>query len=581
MTTYTIFGAGPGGLYTAYRLVTGGHLGAGDTVNLVEWGNYAFEAGDGGTRPPAGRICSYPYEGVSGKSYIEVGGMRFVEWDPTTSTGHQLVSYMVKTLDLQGDVVPFRTTDDPLFYLRGENFYQDQLTSGAVTAPYNTPGNNQKPPDVLYGNISDLMTTGSKIATRAEQCAFYSSGTLPDSTNSYVYSAGEVISNIGYWNFFYDQAGNEGYNYAADGGGYSSNVINWNAANAAVYNGEFEPGAEFKTLSSGYSQLFVKLYTQAKHFAGMLGVNFNLQSGMRLHSIWSENGVPTFRLATAATPFEAGNVATTDYAILAMPPNSVDLVAQATRYADMTGKIDFLNETKVQNYLESVIEQPSLKVAMFFDSPWWQDAKYPPKLVSTGGTTNIFGPTITDLPLRQIYYFGNNAPTEGGEAVYGLLASYDDMRFTQFWQEMDLAVSQRRVTPISQNYQALVGPQTATPSMERMLILELVKVHWNDPDATVNIPKPLQTVVMDWALNPFGAGYHAWKAHYDITDVMQKVRAPAELGGAPNNVFLIGSAFSNDQAWVEGAFCTAESVLGDYLGIPTIADTTNYPLICG
>jgi hypothetical protein len=31
---------------------------------------------------------------------------------------------------------------------------------------------------------------------------------------------------------------------------------------------------------------------------------------------------------------------------------------------------------------------------------------------------------------------------------------------------------------------------------------------------------------------------------------------------------------------VEGAFCTAESVLVDYYGMTTIADTTNYPLIC-
>ena len=31
-------------------------------------------AGAGGTRPPAGRICSYPYQGADGNFYIEVGG---------------------------------------------------------------------------------------------------------------------------------------------------------------------------------------------------------------------------------------------------------------------------------------------------------------------------------------------------------------------------------------------------------------------------------------------------------------------------------------------------------------------------
>jgi len=580
MTTYTIFGAGPGGLYTAWRLATGGKLSSGDAIELIEWGNYAFETGDGGTRLPAGRVCSYHYQENVENSYIEVGGMRYLEWDPAKSEGHQLVTYTINALGLGSDVVPFLTTENPLYYLRGENFYQEQLAAGTATAPYNTPGNNKQPAYDLYGHISDLMTLGSQIKTRAEQCQFYASGTLPSTTNSFVYGAGNAVSNIGYWNFFYDQAGNEGVNYAADAGGYSSNIINWNAANAAVYNGEFAPGGAFKTLKTGYSQLFVELFSHAKRAATGRGIEFILKSGTRLHSIWSENGKPTFCLATAEEPFTPSAPAATDIAILAMPPRSVELVAQATRYRDMSGKVDFLNETNVQNYLESVIEQPSLKVAMFFDVPWWKVARYPPKLVSSSGDTNIFGPTITDLPLRQIYYFGNNSSSQSGQAIYGMLVSYDDMRFTQFWREMDIPVTARRETPISKTYQALKGAGAATQSMERMLLLELAKVHYNDPNAAGQIPTPLETVVMDWGLNPFGAGYHAWAAHYDITDVMQKVRAPAALGGAANNVFLIGSAFSNDQAWVEGAFCTAESVLTDFIGMETIADTTNYPLIC-
>jgi hypothetical protein len=114
-----------------------------------------------------------------------------------------------------------------------------------------------------------------------------------------------------------------------------------------------------------------------------------------------------------------------------------------------------------------------------------------------------------------------------------------------------------------------------------MLLLELAKVHWNDPNMAHAIPAPLETVFMNWGLNPFGAGYHAWAAHYDIVDVMRSIRAPLAMAGGPNTVFIVGSAYSNDQAWVEGAFCTAESVLNDFLGIPTIAEPHDYPLICG
>lgn len=575
MATYTIFGAGPGGLYTAWRLAGSGKLGAGDRIALIEWGQFSFTQGDGGTRLPAGRICTHHYQNDAANSYIEIGGMRYLQWDRHTGEGHQLVTKTISAVGLDGDVVPFLTTDDPLFYLRGLNYYLSDLGPD-FKAPYNTPGNNERSADHLVSHISDLMIGDQTLNTRQQQCSFYATGVLPDTVSSVVYDAGTNVGNIGYWNFFYDQAGNEGYSYANDAGGYSSNFINWNAANAAIYNGEFAPGGAFKTLKTGYSQLFVALFDKAKQEAAQRGIGFSLTSGTRLHSIWSENGTVHYRTAPGDDPFKGGEPATTDYAFLAMPRHCIDLVAQATRFADMTGKLDFLNDGKVQNYLEAVLQQPSFKVAMFFDRPWWTEAKYPPRLGAS-----IFGPSITDLPLRQIYYFGNNAPQPGGQAVYGMLASYDDMRFTTFWGEMDLSASERRTTAQSRDYQPLIGGRPASDTLTRMLLLELAKVHWNDPNMAHAIPAPLETVFMNWGLNPFGAGYHAWAAHYDIVDVMRSIRAPLAMAGGPDSVFIVGSAYSNDQAWVEGAFCTAESVLNDFLGIPTIAEPPDYPLICG
>jgi hypothetical protein len=86
---------------------------------------------------------------------------------------------------------------------------------------------------------------------------------------------------------------------------------------------------------------------------------------------------------------------------------------------------------------------------------------------------------------------------------------------------------------------------------------------------------------MDWGTDPFGGGYHAWSPHYDICHVMQTMRAPAgELLGKPQNLFITGSCYSIDQSWVEGALCTAESVLQDYLGLdPFCALPDGYTLI--
>ncbi len=420
--SYKIFGAGPGGLYTAWRLITSGTLQTGDSVELVEWGNYDFTGTGSGSRSPAGRICSYHYQKDTSQSYVEVGGMRYVEWDG--KSGHQLVTKTINKLGLDDKVIEFNTTDNPLFYLRGEHFYQDQLGNG-VTAPYNTPGNNEKPADDLFSTISSLIIGDQDLSTRSSQCGFYQNGTLPSNFNSFVYNPGDPVKNVGYWNVFYDQAGNEGYCYAADAGGYSSNVINWNAADAAIYNGEFAPGGSFKTLSTGYSSLFSTLYTKSVEAAQNAGITFNLTSNTRLHSIWYENNVVKYVTANADNPdAPASDPLTADYAFLAMPPHSIELVARATRYQNISGRTDFLNATTVQNYLASVVEQPSYKVAIFFGSEWWKESTYPPKLVNQSHqNVNVYGPRITDIPLRQIYYFGNNAPGQPQQPIYGILAS--------------------------------------------------------------------------------------------------------------------------------------------------------------
>lgn len=579
MTQYTIFGAGPSGLYTAWRLITGGKAAAGDSVQLVEWAHYDF--GSGGTRAPAGRICTHFYNNDPNQSHIEAGGMRFILWDPAKAEGHQLVTLTINLLGLSNKIIDFNTTDNPLLYLREHHIYQADL-SPQNPAPYWTPGNNAAPAATLFSNVSALITGNPGPATRAEQCQFYANGTLPPTFNSFVYPAGTVASNIGYWNVFYDQAGNESYDYANDAGGYTSNVINWNAANAAVYNGEFAPGGAFKTLADGYSELFYELYQQALAAAQSKGISLILTQQTRLHSIWLEGSAIRYRLANASDPYRPATAAmSTDYAFLAMPMNPIQLVAEATRYLDMSGKTDVLNTDAVQLYLQSVTLQPSFRILMFFDAPWWQSVKYPPQLTDNQGTKNIYGPTITDIPLRQIYYFGNNSPNNP-KPVYGVLASYDDMQFTQFWQDLEVPVDARRSVPLSQDYQVMQGPRAATETMVRMVRLELAKVHYGSPNAAGQIPEPLEATYMDFSLNPYAAGYHAWTANYDICDVMQKIRKPSQLvPGSDAHLYITGSAYSNDQAWVEGAFCTAESVLVDFLGMSTIADTSRYPLICG
>ena len=378
-----------------------------------------------------------------------------------------------------------------------------------------------------------------------------------------------------------------------------------------------------------------------------------------------------FTTASRKAPDKELDSKTCDAAFLAMGRYAIDLVAQATRYKDKRrGDFDVLNDERVQLYLESVLMQPSYKIGMFFDSPWWRDdipspPKYPAKLNSyfltqegiktlkkdkfpvkyleaievaateaaqaklkaekqgksydnsvtsliettytaeadfLSATESIIqanltyeeaqqitgvahldtiGPSATDMPIRQVVYFGDNARDKKGKKVYGILASYDDIRYTTFWKALEIGPNREREVAESRDTQPLQGPRRAPEIMVKMLRQQLASLHFGSQAGYASVPEPLETKYMDWSLPPFKAGYHAYYSHYNIGDVQQKIRKPSTLvDGKDSNLFIVGSTYSNDQAWVEGAFCTAESVLNDFFNIEKLIDDTEYPFIC-
>ncbi|MEN2399072.1 hypothetical protein GKZ90_0004755 [Flavobacterium sp. MC2016-06] len=657
--TYSIFGAGAAGLYTAWRLLEGKSkeknnekmLVKGDVLELYDWGQYDFSKKNPGTREPGARVCTWHYKDNKDNSYLELGGMRYSYWNGTPmGAGHRVVTKTIEKLDLKKDSISFNESADPLMSLRAKNMYISDINSNQP-APYavNNYGEDAPPDDGFTTIQSVAITQTSGPVTRREWCKFYEDGKINiDMPDSSIFQKGDLLKEIGYWNLGYDMLGQEGFSYLADGNGYSSNVVNSHSAQSFNVNDEFTPGTEYKTLVKGYSSLFDTLFLEVEKLAKAKGITLNYFPNTRLRSIVHTKAGINFTTATRQDPDKLAESKICNAAFLAMPRAAIELVAEASRYSDKEG-LDVLNHEKVQLYLESVIMEPSYKVGMFFKTPWWRETldggpTYPAKLTSyfltqdgiaklkkenfpsnylkeielakspviIGNSFNdkvsfiaavenaiqerltfkqekqiaviaeldTIGPSITDMPIRQVVYFGDNARDEKGEKVYGILASYDDIQYATFWKALELGPNASREIPESRDCQPLIGPREATPVMVKMLRSQLASLHFGPQADYSSVPEPLETRYMDWSLPPFNAGYHAYKSHYSLGDVQRKIRKPSQLIPKTDcDIFIVGETYSNDQAWVEGAFCTAESVLNDFFGIEEIIDQKHYPFI--
>ena len=595
MANHVIVGAGAAGLYTAYRLLSSGALAQDDTVQLYEWGDR-----------PGGRIFTYTFpDEVGGNGlYCEFGGMRFAvdganfaNGNPI-SEGHVLVQYMIREMGLSTKVVDFHMSTDRLYYLRGTQHYESALTTlGPLPYQFDARAKayitgNVKPPhtftaDNILGAIAGTFAPSLEMSNsfRQQWCDYFGTGTVQAPAATRAFPEGTLVSGMGYWNLLFDQLGDEGFDYVADATGYTSNVINWNAADAMQANNDYGSGSTYMRLDGGYSVLFEALAAEitglAENYPGS-GIRY----GQQLTCIAeATDGTTTCQFLREGGRERTETAVSADFLYLAMPRRALEMVGNSS------GADSLLNRAAMQYFIESSVDQPAIKVVLLFDTAWWTDpaCKFPPRLVdpmapngSSPQAQWVGGDSITDLPLRMIYYFGNNVP--GGPGVTGgpyvVLASYDDMNYAQFWNELE---TQGVVTTApSLRRQPLSGP-TALPTdsaMAELLLRQLADVHGMPVEL---IPPPTALYYQDWGQDPYGAGYHGWAAHYNICEAMDRIRAPYQriFNEADRRVFIIGSCYSFDQAWVEGAFCTAESVLQEFINLPQfVADMPPYTLVC-
>lgn len=557
-TEVAIIGAGTSGLYTAYRLVTDKKYKASEVQ--------IFDMND----KLGGRLESVVMPGMD--FWGELGGMRYLTSQEIVTT--LIEGYPLSETDPAKRIPVLKDTMTPvpfpmgnpsklLMYLRKERFKQDDWDEAQKKG--------EKLPTRYYLNDDDFGFSSDQLFNKVIYDVLMADPWVAENyrdriikgSNPYDYTFkltsrdwddikpklvynfpnspydGRKVNDLGFWNLLKDQVSQEGYEFLANAGGYYSNTINWNSAEAFPYMvGDFSAGTIYKTIEEGYDSI---AYAVANSYMEHDGA-----------CIWSENKLLTFTkehslINTHKYELTFLNLKTnrpwkvySNTLVLAMPRRSLELLDQNNFFFN-------INENSVLNdNIRSVIMEPAFKILMGFEYPWWKELG-----ISSGHS-------ITDLPMRQCYYFGTDPHTDNSM----LLGSYGDMETETFWKALSddkvlFKVKAARSASLQELHE--LDDVQATQLMVGELMNQLRELH--GPDIT--IPDPYVTYFKDWTDEPFGAGYHAWKAGYSVENVMPYMRRPV----ADEQIHICGEAYSDQQGWVEGAFCEAEKMLQEYFGL--------------
>ena len=549
-----IIGAGVSGLYTGWRLLSGEYkegpksarAGAAPRVHVLE-----------ASHRIGGRLETLFLEGMP-HVRGEFGGMRYL-------SSHLLVANLVNFLGLRNTFFPMGDGNN-LFYLRGKRYRSSELA--AATKDKNFPyrmakGERGVSPYTLFNQVFQnvLAAGGMQPPNTAEQW---------NELKTNLMYKGKHIYDVGFWNMMLDELSNEGFNYVADAGGYYSNIVNGGAGEGMEeIMGDFSSNPTYLTLEHGYDQIPIGLAKQFKRYGG---------------EIWSRNRL--LKLERGRNGKIKAHIEnwthkkwtiTARHVVLGMPRRSLELL-DPTSFIFESGQL--------AQDVATVIKEPAHKLFMGYESPWWRKA--PLNLQS--------GEAVTDLPIRQTYYFGTECEQAGGEKGNTnslLMAGYNDMWSMYFWKGLELKDQQsndlegdptkrkRYLKALEQDegshnpyrmrpYRAMKkkplsapgeGPgidvYMASEAMVHYAQMQLREIHG------VRIPDPYIAAFRDWSQDPFGAGYHAWATNVNVEEVMKRMRKPLKDA----NVYICGEAYSDNQGWVEGALTTTEKMVQDHLGL--------------
>jgi monoamine oxidase len=451
----------------------------------------------------------------------EIGGMRY------TTTQPLIRSLVEKQLRLPWKGFPV-SNPNTLNYLRGRHLHNSDFADPAKV-PYNLLPSEQGKTglQLILQGISTVVPGAERFTARDWQ-NIRERGTLD----------GVPLYQLGFWNTLMRALSMEAISLGIDARGYDHPTYNWNAVEAMIFfYSDYAQDVQYRTPVAGYMEVPVQLAREFQAAGGEIRLRHELRSftwdpkRQRFHLILDAVGRREEMWAQSL--------------ILAMPRRSLELVADQS---------PLLRRPEVQQLIHSVIPEPMFKIFTCYPRPWWEDV----------GLHD--GETVTDLPIRQCYYFGtvNKQPTvPSGQADNTsslLMASYDDGRNVGFWEglrggDQHAGAVELLDDPTDvERWREHAAPARMVAEVQRQLKL----IHGLE-----KIPDAYAAAFQYWGDDPYGGATNRWlpgvQAWVAAERMIQPLAHIPALSAAP--LYVCGEAYSLNQGWVEGALSTAENLL--------------------
>lgn len=557
---YAIVGGGIAGLYAAHRLSRAG-------LRNV----HVFEA----TPITGGRLLSVDMPGAPFRA--ELGGMRFLD-------RHLLLNELVRSLSLGTRSFGFAGTKK-LMYLRGCHIREgddcnykldraergmrcDELVTHAIRSAlrdvkldFGDESHSQERRVRLADEIArleerlrllaqDFKDPDEDPALDAERApgekrAFgidYFTARQWELIKRFGRLQTSPLYRIGFWNLLQHYLSSDGFLFLHDALGYESIVLNWNAAEAMQWFLRDFSGS-YLTLVNGMQILTHAIHR--KQEGDERGTRFSFRHKLVSVEFDPANSSAPWTLhfkvqhpnAVGGLPMDQERTVRARNVILALP-------AEALR--ELTIPVLAQPPVSLPRLLNKVKAQRLFKLFLAYEQAWWNDPR---------GIGGMSGTANTDLPIRQVYYWGPDKATDSATTQGMLMASYSDSHYVDFWEPLHRRPEKkfyhrlgREPTPAEESYLLAYGVS------ENMVAKAHRQIRMLHPELSMadRIPMPTVALVKDWP-----GGWHAWCVHAKPWLVMKQLKRPMQ----GQNLYICGEAYSEDQGWVEGALRSVELAL--------------------